>query len=68
MGWGNFLDKIIDKLPIQGRVERWKNEIENLQKERKELIKSDCNDKTIRRIITIDKRIVYLMQLLRNKT
>jgi len=68
MGWGNFLDKIIDKLPIQGRVERWKNEIENLQKERKELIKSDCNDKTIRRIITIDKRIVYLVQLLRNKT
>ncbi len=33
MGWGGFLDKLLEKLPIQGRVERWKNRLDEIEKE-----------------------------------
>lgn len=67
MGLGGFLDKLIDKLPIQGRVERWKNELENLQKEKAEIIHEKFSVKTHDRIAVINKRIDYLNQLLKNK-
>jgi len=41
MGWGGFLDKLLSKLPIQDRKERWKNQIDNLNKEQKELLKGE---------------------------
>lgn len=73
MGWGGFLDKLLEKLPIQGRVERWKNELENLKKERSEIekvplnINSAADRKKAMRLGVIDKRIDDLNQLLRNK-
>lgn len=45
MAWGSFLDKLIDKLPIQSRKERIKNRIDDLEKQQKELTKGECNDK-----------------------
>jgi len=67
MGWGGFLDKLMDKLPIQGRVERWKNELENLQKEKAEIIHEKFSVKAHDRLSVINKRIDYLVQLLKNK-
>ena len=66
MGWGGFLDKLLGKLPIQDRQERWRNQIENLKKEKNALLKTKPTPKKARRIVDIDKRIEYLTQLLRN--
>lgn len=66
MGWGGFLDKLIDKLPIQGRKERWKNQLDGLQKERKKLLKGKWDAKKARRLFDIDDRISKLVQLLKN--
>ena len=68
MGWGGFLDKLLDKLPLQGRVERWKNELENLQKERNKLLQEKWDEKKGRRMDYINNRINYLVQLLKNKS
>jgi hypothetical protein len=67
MGWGGFLDKLMDKLPIQGREERWKNELENLQKERAKIIGGKWSYEKNERLNAIDVRIDYLNQCLRNR-
>jgi len=66
MGWGGFLDKLINKLPIQDRKERWKNELENIRKERESLIKETWDVKKGKRLSWINGRIIELEQLLRN--
>lgn len=66
MGWGGFLDKIMGVIPIQKRKERWKNEIENLTKERSQLVGGQCDEKKANRVVVIDQRISYLNQLLKN--
>lgn len=62
----SILDWVKDKLPIQDRKERWKNEIENLKKEREQIKKGVCNAKTVKRLNYINTRIDYLDQLFRN--
>lgn len=66
-GWGDFFGGLMDKLPIQGRVERWKNELDNLRKEKQQLLKGEANDKTIKRMDFINRRSAELVQLLKNK-
>jgi hypothetical protein len=66
MGWGGFLDKLLGVLPIQKRKERWRNQIDNLRKERDALLKSKATPKKARRLEYIDKRIAYLQQLCKN--
>jgi hypothetical protein len=66
MGWGGAIDKLLGILPIQKRKERWKNEIDNLTRERSKLLKGDCDEKKAVRVDVIDKRINYLNQLLKN--
>ena len=69
LGWSTFfggVGKILDKLPIQGRKERWKNELDNLAKEKNNLLKGTCDEKKANRVLVIDKRIDYLNQLLKN--
>ncbi len=61
-----FLDKLMGVLPIQKRKERWKNELENLAKERNHLIEGKCDEKKASRIVAIDERSTYLLQLLKN--
>lgn len=68
-GMSEFLGgigKILDKLPIQGRRERWRNEIDNLKKEKNGLQKKPATFKTAKRMASIDKRIDYLEQLCKN--
>lgn len=67
MGWGSFLDKLISKLPLQNRVERWKNELDSLQKERTRLLNDKATDNSRKRVSDITARIDQLQQLLKNK-
>jgi len=68
MGWGGFLDKIMSVLPIQKRKERWKNELDNLTKEKNRLILGVCDEKKASRVVIIDQRIAAINQLLKNST
>ena len=69
LGWGTFfggIGKILDKLPIQGREERWRNELDNLNKERELLLAGKADSKKAARFVEIEKKIAYLAQLLKN--
>jgi len=66
-GWGAFLGGLMDKLPIQGREERWKNELDTLETEKGKLLAGPSNEKTQKRMVWIMDRIAYLNQLLRNR-
>jgi hypothetical protein len=67
MGWGAALDILLKILPIQGRIERWKNELESLTKEKEKLLKGKWDEKKGNRLMWIDNRIGVLNQLLRNR-
>lgn len=70
-GWSDFfggVGKLLDKIPIQGRKERWKNELDNLEKEKTTLLKGVADAKKTARYLTINKRIDYLVQLLKNSS
>jgi hypothetical protein len=54
------------KLPIQDRRERFKNELDNLTKEKEELKSQDATDKNIKRMQYINNRLPVLLQLLKN--
>lgn len=62
-----IIAKLADKIPIQGRVERWRNEVDNLTKERNQILKGKADEKKTARIAAIDKRIAYLNQLQKNR-
>ena len=66
-GWGGFLDKFISKLPIQNRVERWKNELDNLEKERTRLLNEKATNSLRKRLAIVIARISELQQFLKNK-
>ncbi len=69
MGWGEFfggIGKILGKVPIQGRRERWRNEVETLTKEKEKLLKEAWDAKKGKRIEYIDSRIISINQLLKN--
>ncbi len=68
MGWGGFLDKLLGVLPIQKRRERWKNELDNLEKEKARLLLEKCDQKKAARVEYINNRIAYLNQLLKNSS
>lgn len=67
-----FLDGIIDKIPLQGRVERWKNERDSLKEEKVKLerVNYDVNKaedrKKLARLTYVRNRIPELEQLLIN--
>ncbi len=67
MGMFSFFDKLIDKIPIQGRVERWKNQIDQLTREKKELLKGKPDAKKAARMVIINRRIDELNGLCKNK-
>lgn len=69
LGWGAavaFIAKLLDKIPIQGRRERMKNELETLTKEKNELMKGKCDAKKSIRVNAINQRIDVLNQWLKN--
>ncbi len=66
MGWGNFLDQLFKKLPICDRKERWKNQIDNLTKERDALLKKPATIKSAARVAVINRELDRLNQLCKN--
>jgi hypothetical protein len=68
MGLFSFLDKLIDKIPLQGRVERWKNEIDSLTREKEEILKGSADEKKAKRLDYINNRLIELNQLCKNKS
>lgn len=69
LGWGAFfggIGKILDKIPIQGREERWRNELDNIKKEKAALLAGPADAKKAKRVEEINKKIDYLAQLLKN--
>jgi hypothetical protein len=69
VGWGTFLGalgKLFDLIPIQGREERWRNELDNLNKEKKKLLREKADAKKAKRLIEVKDKIEYLSQLLKN--
>jgi hypothetical protein len=65
-GWGTFFGTLMDKLPIQGRKERWKNELDKLNSEKGNLLSSTATAKSAARLSNIMDRIKYLETLLKN--
>ena len=64
--WGGFLERLIKKLPIQDRKERWKNELDKLEKERAVLLLEKWDPAKKRRFSRISERIAVLNGWLRN--
>jgi len=65
-GIWDFLGGLMNKIPIQDRKERIKNQIEDLRAERIKLLKEPSSVKTSKRISDIDVAIPKCEQLLRN--
>jgi len=71
MGWEKIIDIISwakDKLPIQDRKERWKNELDKCEKERASLLISKADITRAKRLNYLDDRIKYYNGLLKNST
>ena len=66
-GWGDFLGGLMNKLPIQGRVERWKNQIKAYEKEKQELLRGECDAKKSARLQFINNELIKLNELCRSK-
>ena len=47
-------------------LERWKNELENLEKEKSLLLIQKADLPKAKRLTVVDQRIAYLQQLLKN--
>ena len=68
-GWGNLfggIGELLGKIPIQGRKERWKNELDSSTQERVTLLKGRATVKMADRVNAIDRRIAELNRLLKN--
>lgn len=61
-----IIAKIVSKLPIQGRRERWKNELDALKKEKKRLLRGKFSEKKATRLSWVNSRIDVLNTFLRN--
>jgi hypothetical protein len=69
MGISAFLNGIghlLGKIPLQGRIERLKNELEALQTERNALLHGEANEKKSARLCVIDKRLDVIRGVLKN--
>lgn len=71
MGIGSafsFFDKLMDKLPIQGRVERWKNQVDKLERRQNEIKIKMLNDrKSTLEYERNERKLRQLRNLLKNK-
>jgi len=63
----SIIDWLKDKLPIQDRKERWKNELDNFIKERETLLKGKCDEKKAARLDKLNALIHERQQWLRNQ-
>ena len=64
----DILSWLKDKLPIQNRIERWKNEIDKLERERSEILVHKADAKNAKRLAVIDSKLKYYNGLCKNAT
>jgi hypothetical protein len=62
------IGKILEKLPIQGRKERWKNELDKLERRQTELVTGKWDDKKSAEYARNKLRIAELNRLLKNSS
>jgi len=62
----SILDWLKNKLPISNRVERIKNNIDKLERERNEILTHRVEVKSANRLIVIDKQLFDLRKRLQN--
>lgn len=62
----SILDWLKNKLPISNRVERIKNNIDKLERERNEILTHRVEVKSANRLIVIDKQLSDLRKRLQN--
>ena len=68
-GWGDFfggIGKILEKIPIQGRRERWRNEISKLEKEKEKIVDQAVTLDSVKRMDIINNRLAELRRLQNN--
>jgi len=66
MGWGGLLDRVTSWLPIQTKVERWRNQLEKYEKEKNELLHKKATFESANRVQYLNERISELNRLLKN--
>ena len=66
MGWGNFLDRVTRWLPIQGRVERIKNKIDKLERQKRELLQGQASPDKARKLVSVERELAELERMLKN--
>ena len=67
MGIVKILSWLMEKLPIQGRKERWRNELDKLNEERTQLLLSAWDIKKSNRYHVVCDRIDELNRLCKNE-
>ena len=67
MSWWQTAIGMLGKIPIQGRIERWKNSIDQLEKEKAQLLEGTWDAKKAARMCHIIGKLTELRRLLKNK-
>ena len=70
MGWGalfNVVDRITGWLPVQSKVERWRNKLAKAKEERAKLLQGDADEKKTVQLLRVDATINELERLLANR-
>jgi uncharacterized protein YukE len=62
----SILDFFKDKIPVQGRIERIKNTLDSLEKEKQKLESEPWSEKSYARYSIVIDRIATQRQLMRN--
>ncbi|MFA6067514.1 MAG: hypothetical protein WC810_02935 [Janthinobacterium sp.] len=71
MGWAkifDILDWVKNKIPIQDRLEKIKNDIDKLERQEYELLKQDTTPERMARLGAIRHQLSILNKRLRNST
>ena len=63
----SIFDWFKDKLPLQDRKERWRNEYDSIKKERADILIHKADVQKAKRMEYLDNRMRILEQLFRNQ-
>jgi len=64
--WGSFLNRLMKKLPIQDRKERILNKINDLERERDDLLTKEHSDTTANRMAYIINELSRMREFVKN--
>jgi hypothetical protein len=67
-GWGSLLDRVTSWLPIPKRIERIKNTIDKLERERNDILLHKAEISKANRLTAIDNQLADLRKRLQNSS